>query len=61
MFLIQELMPSIHSNPFCVYYKNIGTDLLCIEKVYEKNIRKHELYHYINILIKKALDFLSKV
>lgn len=45
----------------CVYYKNIGTDLLCIEKVYEKNIRKHELYHYINILIKKALDFLSKV
>ena len=45
----------------CVYYKNMINDKLALEKVYEKNIRNHELYHYINILIKKALDFLSKV
>lgn len=45
----------------CVYYKNMLNEKLALEKVYEKNIRKHELYHYINILIKKALEFLSKV
>lgn len=45
----------------CVYYRNIGSDQLCIEKVYEKNIRQHRLYPYIDKLIKKALDFLSKV
>jgi phosphomannomutase len=45
----------------CVYYKNMINDKLALEKVYEKNIRNHELYHYINILIKKSLDFLSKV
>ena len=39
----------------CVY-NNIN-----LETIYIKNIRKHKLYSKINILIKTALDFLSKV
>jgi len=45
----------------CVYYKNMFSDKLVLEKIYEKNIREHELYPSINVLIKKSLDFLSKV
>jgi phosphomannomutase len=45
----------------CVYYKNIGNDTLILENIYTKNIRKHELYPKINILIKEALLFLSQV
>ena len=32
-----------------------------LETIYIKNIREHKLYSKINILIKTALDFLSKV
>lgn len=45
----------------CVYYKNMFSDKLVLEKIYEKNIREHELYPSINVLIKKSLEFLSKV
>jgi len=45
----------------CVYHKNIGPDVLNLENIYTKNIRDHELYPKINILIKLALSFLSQV
>lgn len=45
----------------CVYHKNIGNDILNLENIYTKNIRNHELYPKINILIKLALSFLSQV
>jgi phosphomannomutase len=38
----------------CVYYRN-G------DHVYTKNLRNHEMYEYVNLLIKKALSFLSNV
>lgn len=38
----------------CVYYKGN-------EYIYSKDIRQHKLYPYINILIKKSLEFLSQV
>lgn len=38
----------------CVYYRNGN-------HVYTKNLRNHEMYEYINLLIKKALLFLSNV
>lgn len=42
----------------CVYDKNIDGKL---KTIYVKNIRDHELYPKINLLIKEALGFLSKV
>ena len=45
----------------CVYHKNMLNDKLALENVYEKNIREHDLYPLINVLIKKSLEFLSKV
>ena len=45
----------------CVYHKNIGANILKLENIYTKNIRNHELYYKINILIKLALSFISKV
>jgi HAD superfamily hydrolase (TIGR01484 family) len=42
----------------CVYHKKIDH---CLKEIYVKNIRKHELYPKINILIKEALSFLSNV
>ena len=42
----------------CVYHKrNSGG----VYNVYKKNIRKHQIYSKINILVKEALQFLSKV
>jgi phosphomannomutase len=38
----------------CVYYKNN-------HHIYTKNLRQHEMYKYINLLIKEALAFLSSV
>jgi phosphomannomutase len=38
----------------CVYYRK---DAL----IYKKNIRSHSLYPYINIIIKRALEYLSHV
>lgn len=48
----------------CVYYKNISTETnenVTLDKVYIKNLREHKLYPQINILIKKALYFISQV
>lgn len=46
----------------CVYHKNNGRDkYLELELVHIKNIRDHPLYNKINILVKKALYFLSQV
>ena len=42
----------------CVYDTFINNKL---ENKYRKNIRNHKLYPKINILIKKALEFISKV
>ena len=42
----------------CVYNKLINDKL---EEIYKKDIRKHNLYNSINILIKLALKFLSEV
>lgn len=42
----------------CVYNKYINNNLITI---YEKNIREHNLYEKINILIKLSLKFLSEV
>ena len=47
----------------CVYHtlddKENNNNIL--EEKYKKNIRKHNLYLKINILIKRALEFLSRV
>ena len=45
----------------CVYYKNNSFDNLQLENIYTKDIRKHDNYFHINILIKECLYFLSKV
>ena len=50
----------------CVYYRSqLLTSNLTnnqgLEHVYTKNIRDHELYPLINLLVKKALYFLSQV
>ncbi len=49
----------------CVYHKNknmnINENNLELVPVHIKNIRMHPLYHKINILVKKALSFLSQV
>ena len=45
----------------CVYNKNIGSDILELQTIYTKNIRNHKLYPQINILIKRALLFISQV
>ena len=42
----------------CVYHKVIDNYL---KEMYVKNIRKHILYPKINILVKEALSYLSKV
>jgi phosphomannomutase len=47
-------MNHVFAESGCVYYK--GNDL-----VYKKNIRQHYLYHKINLIIKKALLYLSQV
>ena len=39
----------------CDYYDNN------LNNIYKKNIRQHHLYDKINILIKKALQFISRV
>lgn len=41
----------------CVYHKNIGD--LTLKEIYVKNIRHHNMYSYINILIKESLRFLA--
>ena len=45
----------------CVYYKNELKDGLKLKEIYIKNIRNHEYYLEINILIKCCLYFLSNV
>ena len=46
----------------CVYNKNEEYPLnIKLSQVYCKDIRKHKLYPYINILIKKTLKYLSEV
>lgn len=47
----------------CVYHENISLSLenLNLVERYIKNIREHELYPKINILIKICLSFLSQV
>lgn len=42
----------------CVYFKSINNKLV---EMYKKNIRNHNCYGKINILIKVALKFLSEV
>jgi len=42
----------------CVYNRYLENELI---NIYSKNIRRHELYSKINILIKCTLNFLSKV
>ena len=45
----------------CVYHKNKSKNNLDLEEIYKKNIREHELYPQINILIKLFLAYLSDV
>jgi phosphomannomutase len=46
----------------CVYHKNNSfPKKLNLSEIYCKNIRNHELYPYINILIKETLKYLSEV
>ena len=47
----------------CVYHENQSSDpnALQLVPIYLKNIRNHPLYLKINLLIKKALNFLSQV
>lgn len=45
----------------CVYYKNTDINSFNLENIYTKNIRNHELYPKINILVKLALQFISQV
>jgi phosphomannomutase len=45
----------------CVYYKNELKNGLKLKEIYTKNIRHHELYLQINVLIKCCLGFLSNV
>jgi phosphomannomutase len=44
----------------CVYYKNKSNDVLDLEKIYIKDIRKHPIYLQINELIKHSLFFISQ-
>jgi phosphomannomutase len=44
-----------------VYYINNSFDNILLENVYTLNIREHALYKQINILVKKALYFISQV
>jgi phosphomannomutase len=48
----------------CVYHINISdksNEEVTLDEVYVKNIRNHKLYSKINILIKKALHYISQV
>jgi phosphomannomutase len=46
----------------CVYNKNIGDKKkLKLSQIYYKDIRKHESYKLINILLKETLKYLSDV
>lgn len=61
--ILSQLKNSHHIHHYftecgCVYHKN---NILNLENIYTKNIRNHELYPKINILIKTALSFLSQV
>lgn len=44
----------------CVYHKNNSRTDIHLEEIYKKNIRDHELYKNINILIKIFLKYLSE-
>ena len=44
-----------------VYNKNKSENSLDLEEIYVKNLRVHNLYQSINILIKEFLKYLSKV
>lgn len=64
--ILEQFKDSIYFNHYfsecgCVYYTNFSRDTLKLEKIYEKNLRNHKQYSNINILIKLALEFLSKV
>jgi len=45
----------------CVYFKNLNKNSFNLQLIYKKNIREHEMYLNINKIIKKSLEFLSKV
>ena len=45
----------------CVYNKNKSEDSLDLQEIYVKNLREHNLYQHINILIKEFLKYLSNV
>ena len=45
----------------CVYNKNNSKTSLNLKEIYKKNIREHDLYQSINILIKVFLKYLSEV
>lgn len=45
----------------CVYHLNTQSDILNLKNIYTKNIRNHNLYQKINILVKQALYFISQV
>ena len=45
----------------CVYNKNKSENSIDLEEIYVKNLRVHNLYQSINILIKEFLKYLSNV
>ena len=45
----------------CVHHKNKNNKTLELTQIYCKDIRKHELYILINILLKETLKYLSEV
>lgn len=64
--IIEQLGPNNYFHHYfsecgCVYYKNKSVKELKLELQYIKNIRHHELYNDMNLLVKKCLSFLSNV
>jgi phosphomannomutase len=53
-----NIFTHIFSECGCVYHKYNNNNY---ELIYKKNIRSHQLYNSINILIKVALEYISKV
>ncbi len=57
-FNYPNIFTHIFSECGCVYHKFKNNMYI---KIYEKDIRKHKLYTQINLLLKRALNFISKV
>jgi len=58
---IKQIFSHYFTECGCVYHTNISNEINSLTEVYKKNIRNHQLYDKINILIKLSLNFISNV